>query len=446
MAVRPPTRLGVAALFLCVSLTAAGQQKPTLAIVGGRLIDGWGGTPVENSVILIAGERISAVGHVGELSVPSGVWIIDASGMTVMPGLIDMHVHLDDVGHTDLHYPGVLSRQGRTKEVMSGNAKALLHAGVTTARDVGAPLDDIIETRERIKRGEIEGPRLFVSGPFVMKEFPPEDSPDHWKVEGEEDARAKVRQLVSKGVDLIKVRDLDKMTHAERSAIVEEAHKAGKHVATHGIYPAELKAALDAGMDRRDTLEHTGLIGDGPTLDPDLLRSVIERGLHMVPTIIVIETFSQLDSYPAGKDNQDWKASLPPDIWAQVRQSLDQYQKVWFYQLSKYDWTRRRSRLHQILQAGGQFVMGSDSGARANPHTDAAWREVQLMEEIGMTPMEAMMASTRVPAKILGVADLIGTIEAGKKGDILVIDGDPLQSAIFLRHPRHVVKDGVIIK
>jgi imidazolonepropionase-like amidohydrolase len=255
-----------------------------------------------------------------------------------------------------------------------------------------------------------------------------------------------VRHLVSKGVDLIKVRDLDKMTHAERSAIVDEAHKAGRHIATHGIYAAELRAALDAGLDRRDTLEHTGLIGDGPTLDPELLHSVIERGLHMVPTIIVIETFSQLDGYPAWKDNQDWKASLPPDIWAEVRKSLDQYQKAWFYQLSKYDWVRRRSRLKQILQAGGLFVMGSDSGARANPHTDAAWREIQLMEEIGMSPMEAIMASTRVPAQILGAADLVGIIEAGKKADVLVIDGDPLQSAIFLRHPRLVVKDGVIVK
>jgi imidazolonepropionase-like amidohydrolase len=445
MNIRRPSLIVIVVSFL-LSLSAAAQQKTTLAIVGGRLIDGWGGTPLERSVILISGDRITAVGRSGELAVPSGVRIIDASGMTVMPGLIDMHIHLGNVGHTDLHYPGVLSRQGRTREVMLGNAKALLHSGVTTARDVGSPLDDAIETRERIKRGEIEGPRLFVSGPVLMKEFPPEDSPDHWKVENEEDARAKVRQLVSKGVDLIKVRDLDKMTHAERTAIVEEAHKAGKHVATHGIYPAEMKAVLDAGMDRRDTLEHTGLIGDGPTLDPELLRNVIERGLHIVPTIIVIETFSQMENYPAWKDNHDWKASLPPDIWTQVRQSLDQYQKIWFYRLSKYDWNHRRSRLKQILKAGGQLVMGSDSGARANPHTDAAWREVQLMEEIGMSPMEAIMASTRVPAEILGVANLIGTIEAGKKADILVIDGDPLQSAVFLRHPSHVVKDGVIFK
>ncbi len=433
-------------LCLLSAVGAAEQQATPLAIVGGVLIDGWGGPPVERSVVIVRGEKIVAVGPIGEIDVPANARIVDASGMTVMPGLIDMHVHLGDIGHTDLHYPGVLYRNGRTRQVMRLNARTLLNAGVTTARDVGAPLDEILETRNRINRGELAGPRLFVSGPLLMKVFPPEDVADHWKVEGEDDARQKVRQLIARGVDLIKVRDLEKMTHAERAALVEEAHKAGKHLATHGIYPAEIRAAFDAGFDRRDTFEHTGLLGNNPEYESELLRAVVAKEIHIVPTIIVIETFAQMEAYSGWKDSQDWKASMPPDLWKEVRASLDHYQKIWFFNLAKYNRKARRSKLEQLVRGGAQFAMGSDSGARANPHTDAAWREMELMREIGINPTEVIMDSTRVPAEILGVGSELGTLEPGKKADILVIDGDPLQNMVVLRHPRHVIKGGVVYK
>jgi len=430
-------------LALFVHVPAAGQG---LAIVGGRLLDGYGGTPVERSVVLVRGDQIVAVGEQGKITVPAGAKVIDASGMTVMPGLIDMHVHLYNVGHTDLKYPGVLYRRGRTREVMVSNAKALLLAGVTTARDVGAPLDEILETRNRVNRGDIPGPRLFVSGPYLVKSAAPEDAFDHLAVSGEEDARKKVQNLIARGVDVIKVRDIEKMTPTESAAIVDEAHKAGKHLATHGIYPAEIRAALQAGFDKRDTFEHTGLLGNTPEYEPVLIQAVVERGIHIVPTIIVIETFTQMESYPAWKDDQGWKASLPADIWQEVRTSLDGYQKIWFFNLAKYGWHARRLKLQQLVSLGAEFAMGSDAGARANPHTDAAWREMELMREIGVSPMEVIMESTRVPAQILGVSNQIGTIEVGKKADLLVIDGDPLRSFVFLRHPAHVIKNGTVYR
>ena len=217
-------------------------QKPEpvaadLAIVGGRLLDGWGAAPVEDSVILVREKRIVAAGARDAIAIPPQCKVIDASGMSVMPGLIDMHVHLDDVGHTELGYAGILYKRGRTSEIMAMMAKTLLMSGVTTARDVGAPLNEILELRDKINRGEITGSRLFVSGPVLAKNVDEYKAADHWKVEGPEDARRKVHELVGRGVDWIKFVDTYLMSPAEVQAIVEEAHKAGKPVAAHAIYP-----------------------------------------------------------------------------------------------------------------------------------------------------------------------------------------------------------------
>ena len=436
----------VAVSVLLVGVVHVRATSQDLAIIGGRLLDGFGGQPVDRSVVLVRGDQIVAVGTEGQVTIPAGAKVMDASGMTVMPGLIDMHVHLSNVGHTDLKYPGLLYRRGRTRDVMAANAKALVLAGVTTARDVGAPLDEILSTRERVNRSEIPGPRLFVSGPYLVKFAAPEDAFDHLAINGTEDARTKVRNLIARGVDLVKVRDIEKMTPGERTAIVDEAHKAGKHLATHGIYPEEIRAALEAGFDKRDTFEHTGLLGNNPEYAPALIQAVVDRGIHIVPTIVVIETFSQMESFPGWKDDRGWKASLPPDIWQEVRASLDAYQKLWFFSLAKYGWNARRHKLQQLVSLGAEFAMGSDSGARANPHTDAAWREMELMREIGISPMEVIMESTRIPAQILGIANQVGTIEVGKKADLLVIDGDPLRSFVFLRHPAHVIKNGTVYR
>jgi imidazolonepropionase-like amidohydrolase len=440
-------------ILLCTPLTPALAQtlkaeeaSANLAIVGGRLLDGWGAAPLEDSVILIRENRIVALGKRGEVAVPSHCRVIDASGMTVMPGLIDMHVHLDDVGHTDLNYPGSLYQRGRTREIMAMMAKTLLMSGVTSARDLGAPLDEILDLRDKIDRGEIAGSRLFVSGPFLAKIVDANKAFDHWKVEGPEDARRKVRELVSRGVDWIKIVDTYLMSPVEVQAIVEEAHKRGKPVAAHAMYPEEIQYLLDAGFSKKDTFEHTGLLVKFPKFKEETVRTIVEKEIPIDPTIIVIEAFTQMEDYPGWKDDQEWKNSLPADIWQEVRASLEDYRKIWFYNLAKYERDRERSRLKQLLDSGAQMIMGSDSGARANPHNEAAWREMDLLEEIGMSPMQVLMASTRIPAQLLGAGDQLGTVEPGKKADILVIDGDPLASMIYLRHPKHIIKGGVVYK
>ena len=236
-------RLVLVASLLGVTLEAQG----TKALVGGRLIDGFGGPPIANSVILIEGERISAVGQVGSLAVPAGAEVISTEGMTVLPGLWDMHVHLMIVGHAnyahwDSVYPPLFA-----STIMPAAAKQLLMAGVTSARDLGAPLDVSIEIKNRINRGEIPGPTLYVSGPFIQHRPYPGTEAFRWGVSGEQDARAKVRRLAQAGVDVIKLIDQDQMTMAEVQAVVDEAHRHGLPVVAHSHRPEEIRRGLLAG-------------------------------------------------------------------------------------------------------------------------------------------------------------------------------------------------------
>lgn len=160
----------VAAISLPAPVFPTQTQARVKALVGGTLIDGFGSTPLRNSVILIEGERIKAVGQVGALPIPSGAEIISTEGMTVLPGLWDMHVHLMINGHSDYaHWDRTYAPQ-LEKVIMPASARQLLMAGVTSARDLGAPLDAILAVRERIRKGELPGPTLYVSGPFIQHE------------------------------------------------------------------------------------------------------------------------------------------------------------------------------------------------------------------------------------------------------------------------------------
>src|SRR5262245_4551241 len=154
-----------------LAISASGQDKPpkpTLALVGGQVIDGYEGAPIQDGVVLIAGERIVAVGPRSEVSVPPGTTVIDTEGMSVLPGLMDMHVHLMILGHADYeHWDKTYIARFRD-EIMPIAAKQLLMSGVTTVRDLGGPLEESLHVRRRIAAGEIPGPRLYVSGPFIQ--------------------------------------------------------------------------------------------------------------------------------------------------------------------------------------------------------------------------------------------------------------------------------------
>src|SRR5215510_7381309 len=217
---RSPCRLWRMLLEACAALilaaAPASADKPTLALVGGQVIDGYEGPPIRDGVVLIAGNRIVAVGPRAEVAVPPGTTVIDTEGMSVLPGLMDMHVHLMIIGHADYEHWDKTYESRFRAEIMPIAARQLLMSGVTTVRELGAPLEDILDVKKRIEKGEIPGPRLFVSGPFIQhKPYFEWESRFRWGVNGPQDARAKVQKLTDAGVDFIMLIDQDHLTDDE---------------------------------------------------------------------------------------------------------------------------------------------------------------------------------------------------------------------------------------
>ena len=217
------------------SVPADFSQTPArpIALVGGTLLDGFGSTPIRNSVVLVEGERIKAVGQVGVLAIPSGVEVISTEGMTVLPGLWDMHVHLMINGHSDYAYWDKTYPPRLEKEIMPASARQLLMAGVTTARDLGGPLEASLNVRNAINRGDIPGPTIYVSGPFIQHAPYPGTEYFRWGVNGVNDAKEKVERLAKAGVDVIKLIDQDQMMPDEVQMVVRTAHANQLPVVAH---------------------------------------------------------------------------------------------------------------------------------------------------------------------------------------------------------------------
>ncbi len=270
------SKLTWAAVALLCACQWASAQK-TKALVGGTMIDGYGGRPLRNSVIIIEGERIKAIGQVGTLPVPAGAEIISTEGMTVMPGMWDMHVHLMINGHSDYTHWDSTYLKDFERVIMPASAHQLLMAGVTSARDLGGPLEASLRTRDRINRGELPGPTMYMSGPFIQHKPYPGTEAFRWGVNGTDDARQKVQTLAKAGVDCIKLIDQDEMTMEEVQAVVDEAHKHKLKVVGHAHRPEEIRRGLLAGV---DCFEHTGLAA-APEYPADIIALLRERTAKM---------------------------------------------------------------------------------------------------------------------------------------------------------------------
>jgi imidazolonepropionase-like amidohydrolase len=423
-------------------------QDVSLAIVGGRLIDGYGGRPVHDSVILVSGNRIAAVGTQADTAVPDGVRIIDADGRTVMPGLIDLHVHFDIIGHSDYDH-WFQAYEGRMRsDILPTSAKILLDAGVTSVRDLGTDIENSFWLREQINSGRMPGPRPFIAGPFLRKTVTPfvsKDFVDTWVVENPADGRRKVRRLVEMGVDLIKTQD-EHLSKEELTAIYDEAHRLGMPVATHLFSQRALRTALEAGLGPWDTIEH---IGDGaqPNYPDDIVNMIIEQRVAMAPTIMADEGLRQIYLNRELVHDPRWRKHVPPDIYQDIRGSFEHPSRHPLFARALIHREAKMMKLRQLFEAGAPFIVSSDSGSRANPHHIAAAREIYyLHQDVGLSPMEAIMAGTRWAAVVLRQQDNLGTIAEGRLADIIVVDGDPLQNLGDLRHALHVIKDGEVVR
>jgi imidazolonepropionase-like amidohydrolase len=435
------TKLLIAAAIV-VPIRPSEAQEPTLALVGGRIIDGYGGPLIEDGVVLIVDERIVAVGTRSEVDVPPGTLIISTEGMTVMPGLFDMHVHLMLLGHGDYARWHELFSDRLADDVMPIAARQLLGAGVTSARDLGAPLDEILDVKQRIADGEIPGPRLFVSGPFIQRApYEPWQAEYRWGVNGADDARRKVQQLIDAGVDFIKLIDQDQLTDEEVAAVVETAHANGQRVVAHAHRPDEIRRGLDHAV---DNFEHTGL-ATAPGYPEDVLRRLRERNatLYWTPTIspLYVMQYSG-EIFPERLDDPAWQEGMTPAMANEIRASLEDIPHLPYYALFPSRIPKLPNKFRQIRDTGVQLLIGTDAGIPAMFHNDAIWREMSKWVELGVAPMQVIQAATLWPARFLNVGDQLGTLAPGRLADVIAVRGDPLQNMEAMRHVAVVVQGG----
>ena len=425
--------------------TPALQARP-VALVGGTLIDGFGSTPIRDSVVIVQGERISAVGRIGTLAVPQGAEVISTEGMSVLPGLWDMHVHLminghSDYAHWDRTYPSRFE-----KEIMPASARQLLLAGVTSARDLGAPLEASINVRDAINRGDIPGATMYVSGPFIQHAPYPGTELFRWGVNGVEDARAKVRRLAKAGVDVIKLIDQDQMTADEVKAVIDEAHANNLPVVAHAHRPEEIRLALRFGA---DDLQHTGL-ATAPEYPPDVIAAIRERAAKMslgplfwTPTVEGLFNYEYTRDWPENLDDPSWTLGLSADIVADIRKSLEHPDRLSYFQLTPARKPTLKRKIAQLRESGVTMLIGTDSGIPMKFHSQSTWNELDIwVREMGVPPMEAIRAATYWPSLMMKKDRDVGTITPGKYADIIAVRGDVLRYIDLLQRVDVVVKRG----
>jgi imidazolonepropionase-like amidohydrolase len=417
-----------------LAVTLAGQTpqppapKKVTVIKAARLIDGQGGAPLANPVLVIEGDRIARVGTA--LPVPAGAEVIDLGGATLLPGLIDCHTHL--TGQPGDNYYEDMFRKSPIDNAVVAHvyAKRTLDAGFTTIRDVGAGELIDVAMRNAINRGEVAGPRMQVAtltvsatgGHGDMSGFSPYLSIKGLNniADGVDEIRKLVRTEVKYGADLIKVLatagvlseeesvGAPQFSQEELNALVEEAHMWDRRVAAHAHGAEGITRAIKAGV---TSVEHASFIDD------EGIRLAKEKG-----TWLVMDIYN--DDYILAEFA---KKGYPQKI-------IDKERVVGRTQ---------RENFRKAVQAGAKMAFGSDAGVY--PH---GWNGKQFakMVEWGMTPMQAIKAATVDAADLLGWRDRVGSIEAGKFADVIAVKGDPLKDVTELERVSFVMKGGVVYK
>ncbi len=441
--------LALALSLLSMASTVCAQNT---ALVGGRLIDGFGHQPLANSVILVRDGIIEQVGTVETLAVPEGYKVVSTEGMDVLPGLWENHAHLMLNGHADYVHWDKTYINRLSDEIMPASALQLLLAGVTSARDLGAPLQDSVNVKQRIASGEIPGPRLFISGPFLQHRAYPGTEAFRWSITSVKDAQQKVDKLAKAGVDIIKLIDQDQMTLEEAKAIVERAHKHGLKVVAHAHRPNEIRRGLAIGV---DNFEHTGLT-TAPGFPDDVLTLLKERTatgrvsggpLFWTPTVEGLWNYDATVANPEHLDNTCWQRGLKPDTIADIKQSIAKPGKLAYMQLTPLRKPTLKNKIAQLRESGVVFLVGTDSGIPTKFHCQSTWNELAVWVDVmEFSAMDTIRAATYWPAVMMGVSDKLGTVSEGKYADIIAVKGDVLRYINRLSDVSLVMKNGVIYK
>ena len=422
----------LAGLLLTLQPLAAAEPAPArppriVAVRAGRLIDGRGGAPIRDAVILIQGDRITAVGP--GLAIPAGAEIVDLSKKTVLPGLIDCHTHITN--QSGNYYEDLFRRSPIDAAVVAHvYARRTLEAGFTTVRDVGSSEFIDVALRNAIDRGDVVGPRMQVATMAVgstgghndLSGFSPYLRFDHFSgvADGPAEIRKLVRFEVKNGADLIKVMatagvlseeasvGAPQYSQEEMDAVVSEATMWGKRVAAHAHGAEGIKRAARAGV---TSIEHGGMI------DEEGVRLLKQKGIYLVPDIYT-------DEYILAEADH---LGLPPKM-------IEKEKELRVHQLA--NWKR-------AIAAGVKLAFGTDAGVY--PHGQNA-RQFHSLLDLGLTPAQVIRMATTSAADLLGWSDRVGSLTPGRYADLIAVDGDPLTDVTELERVRFVMKGGTVIK
>jgi imidazolonepropionase-like amidohydrolase len=435
--------LGILALF-CASFLAVPRaigQAPqpvnkSYVLKAARMFDGKSDGLVKPGLVVVTDGKIAGVG--AGSSIPAGAEVIDFGDATLLPGFIDAHTHLTSMYSEDYKQSALDRLQKTVAERAldaSVNARVTLMAGITTVRDVGSSDYLDVGLRNAIRDRVVPGPRMLVcvhalgaTGGHCDGEdgyraglFGYESGPLNGVINGPEEARYAVRLDHKYGADIIKVCatggvlsltddvDTPQLTQEELNAIVDEAHALRRKTAAHAHGAEGAKRAIRAGI---DSIEH------GTFLDDEALSMMKQKGTYLVPTLMA----------PHGIQEQIDKGTyIPPPILAKAKAAI----------------AAGNQMFQKALEKGVKIGLGTDAAVYAHGRNT---EEFHLMVDLGMKPIDALKAGTSADADLLGLADKIGTLEAGKLADVVAVPGDPVENIRETEHVFFVMKEGVVYK
>jgi imidazolonepropionase-like amidohydrolase len=410
-------------------------MNQTLAIKGGKLFTATGEPPVEKGSIVIQGGKIIDVGPDKEVNIPDHAHTVDATGLTVMPGLMDLHVHIFQQIGAENPLERFLIPRSLSLLYAAKHTRVMLESGFTTIRDLVYPFPDytgrdMVSLRKAIEQGLVKGSRLLVAGVVTATGShldvirPAPLRPHSMTADGIDGVRKMTRTCLAEEVDWIKTCTTGGMagstlnqpgyrnyTLEELEAIVDEAHSMGVRVASHSEGIVGCRSAVEAGI---DTIEHASEVDD------EIIETMLRKGLSTTPTIAPGHYREDVLGLPS--------AYLPKQLGGRPFNDVHLESQI------------------KAHQAGVNIAFGTDCGYVFPPGANA-FELTLYVKMIGMTPEEAILTATRNSAKALGRLDDMGTLEQGKIGDLIVVDGDPLnriETLQDLNNIKLVVKEGVI--
>ncbi len=421
-----------ALLFLALTSCKPSEESELKAIVGAILMDGTGGPPMSDSVVLIAGARIRAVGRRSEVPIPPGTQVFDGSGKFLVPGLIDVHVHLGT--RAGPHF----SASEYTREQIERNLNTYLYFGVTSVRSIGTERDAGFAVRSAEQQGSFASARLFTAGRgFTAPGGHPsqEIGSIARQTDDPADARRQVDELAGQHVDAIKIWVDDvhgrqpKVKPAVIEAILDQARKYRIPVTAHIYSLADTRFLV-----RNGAAGFLHMVQDTEEIDPAFLAELRNLQLVFDPTLVRQELAWLYARHPERLDDPDVKRAIDPDVIAAVRSQPASPAS------RDYEIACRNTRT--LAAAGVPIAVGSDGGSASDFPGAMTHREMELLVECGLSPSEVITAATRNGALALRKLDDLGTLERGKLADMLLVSANPTVDVRNLRRIDRIMLNG----